>query len=419
MYDILVKGGEVIDPAQGIHAKRDIGISAGKIAAVEAGISADRAKEVIDAKGKLVVPGLIDVHGHPAGALLDVGVYADDVGIRQGVTTVCDGGSLGCANFRAARPYINALSRTDVFWFIHGGKLGLVVSPELQGSHEIDRDGTLRVIEENRDIIRGVKFRAIGRAAQTVGLEGAKAIKGIATDAGLPLMVHLGICGSEVHLPDLASDVEPYTKDVLRLLGRGDIVTHMYSPKVGGVIQPDGRILPEFREAIERGVLLDVAHGGTNFGLEIARVGIANGILPHTISTDVSSVGIAKTALKGVARIVGSEQSASMVSASDVKDPAFSLAAIMSKFLALGFSLDQVIEMTTINPARILTEEQRRGSLKIGMNADVTILQFVEREVLFPECTSDLECKGKAILIPKFTVKSRENRVDVTPVTAC
>jgi dihydroorotase len=203
-YDILVKDGEVIDPSQGIHATSDIGIFAGKIAAVEVAIPVDRAKQVIDAKGKLLVPGLIDVHAHPCGALLEHGVDADALGIQQGVTTICDGGSLGCANFRAARAYINSRSKTDVFWFIHGCNIGQIVAPEIHGWHEIDAAGALRAIEKNRDIVRGVKFRAIGSAARSVGLEGAKAIKGIARDAGLPLMVHLGICYTEMHLSDIA-----------------------------------------------------------------------------------------------------------------------------------------------------------------------------------------------------------------------
>jgi dihydroorotase len=416
MYDILVKNGELIDPAQGIHSQRDLGISAGKVAALAASIPPEAAKQVIDASGMLVVPGLIDVHGHPAGALLDVGVEADAVGIQQGVTTVCDGGSLGCANFRAARPYINERSRTDVFWFLHGGNLGQIVAPEIRGWQEIDGDGALRVIEENRDIIRGVKFRAIGRAAQTVGIEGAKAIKKIATDAGLPLMVHLGICATEVHLPDLASSVEPYTKQVLGILERGDIVTHIYTPKIGGVIKGDGRVLPEFREAIDRGILLDVAHGGTNFGLEVARAGIGAGILPHTISTDASTVGIAKTAQKGVARIVRSQETGREPDEAAVKDPAFSLTAIMSKFLALGVSLEHVIEMTTSAPARILGEEQRRGTLRVGMNADVTILRLCERTVVFPECTSELELTGAALLVPTQTLKSRGHSVEITVI---
>ena len=160
---------------------------------------------------------------------------------------MCDGGSLGCANFRAGRPLINGLSWTDVFWFLHGVHLRQVVSPELRGWHEIGPDGPLRVIDENRDIICGVKFSAIGKAAQTVGIDGAKAIKEIATDAGLPLMVHLGICDTDAHLPDLARCIGLLTKRVLQILERGDIVTHVYTPKVGGMIKRDGRALPEFR----------------------------------------------------------------------------------------------------------------------------------------------------------------------------
>jgi dihydroorotase len=411
MYDIVVKNGHVIDPAQGINGQFDVAISAGKIAAVEAHIAADRAARAVDATQQLVVPGLIDVHGHPAGALLDVGVYADDVGVQQGVTTVCDGGSLGCANFRAARPYVNGLSRTDVFWFLHGAHLGQVVPPEPRGWDEIDQDGARRVIEENRDLIRGVKFRAIGKAAQTVGIDGAKAVKKIAKEAGLPLMVHLGICGSEVHLPDLARSVEPYTRQVLDILEPGDIITHVYTPKAGGMIKPDGSVLPEFREAKRRGVKLDLGHGGTNFGLEVARVGIREGIIPDTLSTDVSTVGIARTAKRGLARIRRRGTADSPAHGS--RDPGFSLVAIMSKFLGLGFTLEQVIQMTTINPATMLGEGHRRGSLRVGMNADITLLRVCECDVVFPECTSALEFTGNTLLLASTTVKARGASVDV------
>ena len=408
MYDFIIKRGEVIDPGQAVRGTFDVAIRAGKVAALTSDIDESQAPTVINARGKLVVPGLIDVHGHPAGALIDVGVYPDTVGVQQGVTTVCDGGSLGCANFRAARPYVNELSRTDVFWFLHGAHLGQAVPPEPRSADEIDRDGALRTIDENRDIIRGVKFRAIGRAAQTVGLAGAKAVKQIAVEARLPLMVHLGICGSEVHVPDLAASVEPYTKAVLEILEPGDIITHIYTPKVGGMIKPDGSILPEFRAAIGRGVLLDVGHGGTNFGLEVARIGLQAGIVPHTLSTDVSTVGIARTAQKGLARVrPGQDQ------AGDVKDPGFSLVALMAKFLGLGFTLEQVVQMTTSTPAKILVEEERRGSLRVGMPADVTVLERCDCEVVFPECTSTLEFVGNTLLVPRTTLKARGNTVEV------
>lgn len=408
MYDILVKGGEVIDPSQGIHGKCDIGISNGKIAAIETEISDSAAQKVIDTKGNIVVPGLIDIHAHPAEGLADVGVNPDQYGVKQGVTTTCDGGTLGCYNFAAARMYINPRSETDVFWFIHVCNTGQVVIPEVHGWFDIDQKMTLKIIEENRDIIRGVKFRAIGSAAQNIGVEGAKMVKKIANEARLPLMIHLGACFSEIGVPGIAESVEPYTVEVLRLLEKGDIITHIYTPKAGGMIKFDGTVLPEFKEAMERGVLLDIGHGGTNFSVEIAKIGIAQGILPYTISTDASTVTVSRTAEKGMAKIIRSGKTSN-----NIKDPEFSLAAIMSKHMALGLTLEQVIEMTTTNPAKILSEDQRIGSLKVGRDADVAILQMLEQDVLFPDRISDVRLEGKNILIPKLTLKSRKNKVNV------
>ncbi|MBA7562674.1 Adenine deaminase [subsurface metagenome] len=192
LYELLVKGGEVIDPAQGIHGQRDIGISQGKIAALAPDIATSEARKVINATGKIVTPGLIDIHTHVACVITEMGAVPDRVGVLSGVTTVCDAGSTGYANFPSFKKFIVPQAQTDVFCFLHMVSMGLVFMPELCDWHNIDPEAMLKTIEENRDIIRGVKLRATGAMAQNLGIEVVRAAKKVATKARLPLMVHLG-----------------------------------------------------------------------------------------------------------------------------------------------------------------------------------------------------------------------------------
>lgn len=391
MYDQLVKGGEVIDPAQGIRGRFDIGIIAGKIATIGKCIPTNQARKVIDAKLKIVTPGLIDLHAHPSEGIVAIGVNPDRFGVHQGVTTLTDAGSLGYANFSAVRRYIIPQNTTDLFWFIHIANTGQAVLPEISSRHDINPDATQKTISENRDIVKGVKFRAVGSIAQNMGLEAAKTAKQIASEVGLPLMLHIGACFTDT--PDTASKVESYTREVLTLLEQGDIITHVYNPKTGGVIRSNGALLPEFEDAVARGVLLDVAHGRSSFSVQVARSAIEQGILPHTISSDASNV--------------------------DIGGMIVSLTTVMSKLMALGLNLEQIIEMTTINPAKVLNEEHRRGSLAVGVQADITILELVKRQWSFSHTNSDIKLESDRFLVPSLTLKARSNRVEIIPTRAC
>ena len=377
-YELLIKGGEVIDPAQGIHDQLDIGISQRKIAALTSKIAATEAGRVINATGKIVTPGLIDIHTHIAVGVTRIGVTPDEAGVLSGVTTACDAGSTGYANFSAFKRFIIPQARTDVFCFLHLCPTGLTITPELWGWHGIDPQAMLSTIEENRDIIKGIKLRAIATVAENLGLEAVRVAKRVATEAGLPLLTHIGIDLSEE--AKMADKVDAFTRELLPLLDNGDILSHVFTWKAGGIIRQDGSVLSEFREAIERGVVLDVACGMTNFSFEIAEKGLEQGILPDTLSTDITS--------------------------SNINGPVFSLVVTMSKFFALGLTLEQVIRMTTINPARALGEERHRGSLRIGMPADISIMEMTEGDFLFSDGKGGNTLQGKLLLVPKLTLKS-------------
>ena len=376
MYELLVKGGLVIDPAQGIHEQRDVGISQGKIIALAHNIAPNESKRVIYAKGKIVTPGLIDIHAHVADGIAAVGLPPDVCGVLSGVTTVCDGGSTGYANFDGFRRFVIPQARTDIFCFLHMSSTGLTVMPEIWSWHNIDPEAMLRTIEEHRDIIKGIKIRAVGIVMQNMGVEAIRVAKRVATEAKLPLMVHIGIEPEEAVSKDIIS---AFTREMLSLLDKGDILTHIYTWKAGGIIGSDGNVLPEVKEAMQKGVVLDVAQANCHWSFEVAKKGLEQGVLPTTMSTDLSTTNI---------------------------NVVISLLATMSRFLAVGFTLDQLIEMTTINPARILGQEQQRGSLGISMPADISLLELVEGDFLFSDGIVEKTFKGHLLLVPKLTLKS-------------
>ncbi len=377
MYDLLVKGGKLIDAEQGINDYRDIGISKGKIEAVAVNIAPSEAKKVIDAKNRIVTPGLIDIHAHIADGIIRQAVPPDDFGIRAGVTAICDGGSTGYANFDGFKRYVLPHAKTDAFFFLHMCPHGLALSPncqyEIRDWVDIDTDAMIALIEENRDRAKGIKMRAIKSVVENVGLAAMKKAKEVASQVKLPLMVHLG------ELTPERKELDQYTRDLLPLLEKGDIVLHIYTPHGGGPVLPDGSMMPEILEAQKRGVILDETKGFMNFSFERAHAGMDKGLIPDNLTTD------------GTLWLPPSRRP--MV-----------FCRIMSKFLALGMSLDEVIKRATINPARAISEEHRRGSLKVGMPADVTILELCEGDFTFVDDFKD-SIKGHLLLTPRITLK--------------
>jgi len=343
MYDLLIKGGGVIDPSQNLDDTLDIAITGDKISAVAKGIATQKSKQVIDAGDKIVTPGIIDLHCHVAGSLLTMSIDPDTAGVNQGVTTVVDGGSTGESIFGGFPRYVLPSSLTRVFCFLHLSSQGLSIMPELRGWEEINLEAMAATVESHRELIKGVKLRLVGNIVARDGIKVVETAKKIARQLGMPVMIHIG---------DLKKQVSPtLTQEVLPLLEPGDILSHVYTAKFGSALRPDGAVLPELREAMERGVILDTALGGNNFNFEVARRSLAQGILPNTLSTDLG--------------------------ANNLRHPVYGMTVTMTKFVALGLDLKQVVEMSTINPARVLGEESRIGSLRPGMEADVSILKLL------------------------------------------
>lgn len=375
-FDLVIKGGEVIDPSQSLRGKRDIGIRFGTIEMLDADIPATRAQKLIDASGKLVTPGLIDLHSHvyPYGSA--IGIPADELIAQQGTTTCVSAGDAGANNFAGFRRFIAAQSRTRLYAFVHIANIGLSAFPvaELYNIDFAQVDACARTVAENADIAIGVKVRMSENVIAKNGLEPIKRAIMACERSGTPakLMVHIG-----------GVETSQLMSDILNLLRPGDILTHAYSgaPNIAGTftnIVQDGKLLPAALAAKQRGVIFDVGHGGGSFDYTVAEEAIKQGCPPDVISSDIH---------------VFSGNTPGMPY----------LTWVMSKFLNMGYSLEQVIAMTTNAPAKIINRQPKLGTLQVGAPADVSILELVEGPVSFVD-TRNNKRDGNKYLKPVQTV---------------
>ena len=375
-FDLLIKGGDALDPSQSLRGKRDIGIRYGVIEAVEADIPASRALRVLDATGKLVTPGLIDLHCHvfPYGSA--IGIPADELVPYQCTTTCVSAGDAGANNFAAFRRYVVAQTRTRLYAFVHIANMGLAPFPvpELYNIDFAQVDTAAKAVGENADIVLGVKVRMSENVIAKNGLEPLKRAIAACERAGTgaKVMCHIG----GVETPELMSQI-------LDTLRPGDILTHAYSgaPNIGGAftnIVQDGKLLPAALAAKQRGVIFDVGHGGGSFDYTVAEPAIAQGCPPDTISSDIH---------------VFSGNTPGMPY----------LPWVMSKFMGLGFTLEQVVAMATSNPAKVINRAAKLGSLQVGAPGDVAIMELVEGDVSFVDTRNNTRT-GRAYLKPVQTV---------------
>lgn len=375
-FDLIIKGGEVLDPSQKLRARRDIGIRFGVVEAVEPEIAAERALRVLDARGRLVTPGLIDLHAHvfPYGSA--IGIPADELVPYQASATVVSAGDAGANNFAVFRRHIAAQTRTRMYAFVHIANIGLAgfPVPELFNLGYANVEAATRALAENADIVLGIKVRMSENVIDKHGLEPLKraiaACEAAATRG--KVMCHIGGVQSRALM-----------SEILDTLRAGDILTHAYSgaPNNSGQgtnIVQDGKLLPAAIAAKRRGVIFDVGHGGGSFDYTMAEPAIAQGAPPDTISSDIH------------------------VFSGNTPGMPF-LTWVMSKFLNLGFTLEQVIAMATVNPARVIGRLPKLGTLQVGAPGDVSILELVEGPVRFVD-TRKNEREGKVHLRPVQTV---------------
>jgi len=370
MYDLVLKGGVVIDPAQDLSRALDVAVQDGKIAAVTANIPASEARRVIHVPGKTVTPGLIDLHTHVFDGVAANGVHPDIAGVHAGVTTVVDAGSSGCATFSAFPRHILPKCETEVIPLLHICQTGLATNPDIIAESSIDLESTLKVAREHKGLIKGIKARMVSPALEIFGMEMPRLAKRAARESGLPLMVHIG---------DTTKRYDPNViRELLPLLEPGDIVTHLFTANPGGVLDTNGKLVPEAKELAARGVWLDTAHGRMNFGFNVGRRVLDQGLTPHCISTDLTIPGRANTV--------------------------HSMVEIMARFLGMGFTLEQVIAMSTVNPARAIGEVHRLGSLAVGRQADISVLEVRDGRWVVYDTLRD-SMKIDKTVVPVLTVK--------------
>ena len=373
MYDLLIKGGTVIDPSQNIHGPNDVAVENGKIALVAPNIPAEEATRVIDVAGKIVTAGLIDLHTHIYDGVNGNGVKADLGGVRAGVTTMVDAGSAGCDTFGGIPKHVIPNNDTEIISFLHICRTGLATTPDIFSPDSINLDKTIQVVSENRDIISGIKARMVSPALEIMGMEMPNLAKRAAKEAGVKLMVHIG---------DTEKRYDPNViRELLPILEEGDIVTHLFTANPGGVLDADGKLVPEAQEAKDRGVWMDTAHGRMNFSFDVGQRVLDQDLIPHCISTDLTLPGRELTV--------------------------HSMTEMMTRFLAMDFTLDQVVTMCTLNPAKAIGEENRIGTLGAGMQADISVLDLEEGDWVLKDVVGGTRRTEKAV-VPTLTVKKGE-----------
>ena len=370
MTDLLIKGGQVIDPSQNLGGKLDISVKDGAISQLAPHIDSAEASQVIDASDKVVTPGLIDLHCHVYEAVISTGLNPDLVGVRSGVTTLLDAGSAGCHTFGGFPRYVVPQTKTRIFCLLNIAGTGLARVPDITARGDIDLDETVRVIQANKPLIQGVKLRAVVPAVSTMGIEIVHLAKRAAREGGVRLMVHIGDSD--------AGDGPTLTRELLPLMEAGDIITHLFNGNPGRILDDGGKVISEILEAQERGVFMDTAYGRRNFSFDVARRALDQGVTPQSISTDVSVPG-RKIAVHSMTEMLG-------------------------RFLALGYSLEEVIRMTTANPAKALGMDDVLGSLEVGRDADITVLEEVTGDWIFRDTFGET-LKGAKALVPVVTVK--------------
>jgi dihydroorotase len=354
----------------------DVAVDGGKIALMARAIPTSEAREVLNVSGKIVAPGLVDVHTH----IYHPGRnwnHPDVAGVRSGVTTIADAGGPGSADFEDFCEYVLPKAQTSVYSFLsvfRDRSLGAPPSEE-----QMDVDGVVEIARNNPDLVKGVKVIVAPRTVQNLGLKHVEASKRAAREGGVRLMMHIGDIGPKSQTPT-PSEV---TAEALAMLDAGDLVTHVFTPLTGAALDEEGQLLSALMDAQDRGVYIDTSYGDFNFGWDRADTVLAQGLRPDTIATDIeihAGDGMRKLSERG-------------------------LLEYASYFLAMGFSVSDVVRMTTATPAAYLGIQDRAGSLEEGRTADISVLDVIEGRWLLADATGKSRV-GTEALVPVVTIKA-------------
>ena len=368
VYDLVLKGGHIVDPSQGLDGVADIAFAGGKVAAVGPKLEAKGA-DVRDVSGLIVTPGLIDLHTHVYWGGTSLSIDAEDFCRRSGVTTAVDTGSAGPGNFAGFRRHVIERSEVRILAYLHVSHAGIygfhrnVMVGESANIDLLDPKLAVEVAEANKDVIVGIKIRVCRHASGDQGIAPLKIALEVAEATGLPLMAHVG-------------EPPPTYREVVAMLRPGDVLTHAFRPFPNAPVKMQGAIWPEVVEARQRGVLFDIGHGMGSFSFKTARAMLANGFLPDTISSDIHLL-----CLNG---------------------PAFDQVTTLSKFLCLGVPLPEVVRRSTVNAAMALRRPEL-GTLKPGAVGDATLLSVEEGRFDYVDVEGE-HLEGRQKIVSKAVV---------------
>ena len=377
-YDLLVAGGTVIDPATGTHAELDVAVKDGKVASVAAGIDRASAAKVIDASGQYVTPGLVDLHTHVYWGATYWGVHPDPVAARTGVTTWLDVGSAGGYSFPGFRRHIVEQSKSKVFSLLNLSSIGLIAPTwELSNLDYCDVDLAEMIVNDNRDLILGIKARIDANTTRGTGIKPLELARELADKVDLPLMVHIG-------------EAPPTLDEICEYLRPGDILTHCFTGQTNKIVRPDGAINENIKRLKDQGLILDIGHGTGSFAFDTAEKMLAQGILPDVISTDIHQMAI--------------------------QGPMFDMPVTLSKFLLLGMSIDQIIEAASTKAAKAMRRPEL-GSLAVGSAADIATWTIEDGDFTFQDIFMNVR-KGDKLLVNEATIIDGEllDRVEEEPI---
>lgn len=404
MRTLLLRGGRVINPGSNVDTVCDIRVHDGRVDAIGVGLELQAGDDVIDCAGLLVLPGLIDTHAHVYQHVTGrFGLNADMCGVQSAVTTLVDQGGSSCMTLPGFRHYVAEPARSRVYAFLSAYLVGGLEGhyyPELYRPECLNVDATVRVADANRDLVKGIKAHAEIGGFSRWGAEVIRLSAEIGRQTGLPLYIHFGQLWPLPNAGGTAIDPDSVFADVIEMLKPGDVLAHPFSRHPGGFVAKNGRLHPLVKEAIARGLKIDVGHG-SHFSFNTARMVLDAGIMPDTLGADMHGYN---TTVPAPAGSPESHPDEDHIFKGSVR---FSLVSTMTTMLALGLTLEQVVPMVTSNAAAMLGLESEIGAVRPGCIADVTVLADERGRWIMCD-NENTQFIAERMLRPRFCLRAGE-----------